>query len=63
MTDIVRVAELAEQYVELLPARTVMSIFREFGVDNVGGVDPNPTFSCLAGPAMLSPSCPLSYVL
>ena len=63
MTDLVSVAELAEQHAELLPARTVMSVFSEVGVDNVGGIDPNPTFSCLAGPTMLSPSCPLSYVL
>jgi hypothetical protein len=63
MTDIVSVAELAEQHAALLPARTVMSIFREVGVDTVGGIDPNPTFSCLAGPSMLAPSCPLSYVL
>jgi hypothetical protein len=49
MIDMVSVTELAEQQAELLPARTVMSIFSEVGVDNVGGIDPNPTFSCLAG--------------
>jgi hypothetical protein len=63
MIDIISATELAEQQAELLPARTVMSIFSEVGVDNVGGIDPNPTFSCLAGPTMLAPSCPLSYVL
>jgi hypothetical protein len=63
MIDMVGVAKLAEQQAELLPAGTVMSIFSEVGVDNVGGIDPNPTFSCLAGPTMLAPSCPLSYVM
>jgi hypothetical protein len=40
-----------------------MSVFSEVGFDNVGGIDPNPTFACLAGPSMLAPSCPLSWVI
>jgi len=64
MTAIVSVAELAQQHAELLPARTVMSVFSEVGVDNVGGIDPNPALGCLPpAPTMLSPSCPLSYVI
>lgn len=63
MTDVVSFAEVTEQQPELLPARTVMSVFSEVGFDNVGGIDPNPTFACLAGPSMLAPSCPLSWVI